>query len=82
MSVSTHWPIRDACSPYRVLLLLDFEDGSILEGPLDDVGVGRHAFDPLALLEGSVELGEVLKLDEVPDIGEGRLDDGRLEDGG
>lgn len=65
-----------------MLLLLDFENGSILEGPLDDVGVGRHAFDPFALLESSVELGEVLELDEVPDVGEGRLDNGRLEDGG
>ena len=65
-----------------MLLLLDLEDGAILEGPLDDIGVGRGALDELALLEGGPELAEVLELDQVPDIAERRLDDGGLADGG
>lgn len=66
----------------RVLFLLNFEDGAILEGPLDNVGVGRGALDELALVELGPELGEVLELDEVPDMGEGRLDDDGLDDRG
>lgn len=66
----------------RVLLLLDLEDGAVLEGPLDDVGVGRGALDELALVEFGPEFGEILELDEVPDVGEGRLDDDGLDDRG
>lgn len=67
---------------YGVLLLLDVQNGAILEGPLDDVGLGAGALDHLALLELAPEGGELLQLDEVPDGAEGGLDDGRLADGG
>lgn len=67
---------------YGVLLLLDVQNGAVLEGPLDDVGLGAGALDHLALLELAPEGGELLELDEVPDGAEGGLDDGRLADGG
>ena len=67
---------------YGVLLLLNLEGLAVLEGPLDDVGLGRCALDELALLELRPELAEVLELDQVPDGAEGRVDDGRLADGG
>ena len=67
---------------HRVLLLLHFKNGAILERPLDDVGLVRCSLDPLALLELGPELAEVLELDEVPDVAEGRLDDRRLADKG
>jgi len=59
----------------RVLFLLDLENRAILEGPLHDVRVGRRALDDLGLGQPGPELGEVVELDEVPDIGEGRADD-------
>ena len=65
-----------------MLLLLDLEGLAVLEGPLDDVGLGGCALDELALLELRPELAEVLELDQVPDGAEGRVDDGRLADGG
>lgn len=74
--------VGDVVVDARVLLLLDLEDGTILEGPLDDVGVGRSTLDPFGLFEGRVELGEVLELDEVPDIAERGLNDGGLDDRG
>ena len=65
-----------------MLLLLDLNDGAVLEGPLDNVGLLRGALDVLGAAEGRPELGEVLDLDEVPDVGERGADDGRLADGG
>jgi hypothetical protein len=65
-----------------VLLLLDLEGLAVLECPLNDVGLGRGALDKLTLLELRPELAEVLELDQVPDIAEGCVDDGRLADGG
>ena len=65
-----------------MLLLLDLNDGAVLEGPLDNVGLLRGALDVLGAAEGRPELGEVLDLDEVPDVGQRGLDDGRLSDGG
>ena len=73
---------RDNRSTYGVLLLLDLNDGAVLEGPLDNVGLLRGALDVLGAAEGRPELGEVLDLDEVPDVGQRGLDDGRLSDGG
>jgi hypothetical protein len=67
---------------HRVLLLLDFDNGAVLEGPLDNIGLIGCALDPVTLLESGPELAKVLELDQVPDIAEGRLDDGRLADGG
>lgn len=63
-------------------LLLHLENSAVLERPLDDIRLGRAALDPLALVEGRVELAEVLELDEVPDVAEGGVDDGGLGDGG
>lgn len=74
--------VGDVVVDGRVLLLLDLEDSAVLEGPLDDVGVGGYALHPLAGGEGGVELGEILQLDQVPDVAEGGFDDGGLEDRG
>lgn len=71
-----------AIATYRVLLLLDFKNGAILESPLDNVGLGRGSLDPFALVEGRVKVAEVLELDEVPDVAEGGLNDGGLDDRG
>jgi hypothetical protein len=65
-----------------VLLLLDLNDGAVLESPLDNVGLLRGPLDVLGAAEGRPELGEVLDLDQVPDVGERGADDGRLADGG
>lgn len=66
-----------------MLLLLHLVDGAILEGPLEDVGlVAGAGSDRLGLVEGGPEFAKVLQLDEVPDFGEGRLDDDALENGG
>ena len=65
-----------------MLLLLDLEGLAVLECPLNDVGLGRGALDEFALLELRPELAEVLELDQVPDIAEGCVDDGRLANGG
>jgi hypothetical protein len=67
---------------YGVLLLLDLDDGAVLEGPLDNVGLLRRTLDVLGAAEGRPELGEVLDLDQVPDVGQRGADDGRLADGG
>lgn len=45
-------------STHAVLLLLDLEDGAVLEGPPDDVGL-LLGVDGLAALEGGPELLEV-----------------------
>lgn len=65
-----------------MLLLLDLNDGTVLESPLDNVGLLGGVLDVLRGAEGRPELGEVLDLDEVPDVGQRGADDGRLADGG
>ena len=65
-----------------MLLLLDLKNLTVLEGPLDNVGLGGGALDPVALLELGPELAEVLELDQVPDGAERRVDDSGLADGG
>ena len=70
------------CITYGVLLLLDLKLGAVLEGPLDNVGLLAGTLDVLRGAEGRPELGEVLDLDQVPDVGERGADDGRLADGG
>lgn len=68
---------------YAVLLLLHFVDSAILEGPLENIGlVAGAGRDRLGLVEGGPELAKILQLDEMPDFGEGRLDDDALENGG
>lgn len=69
-------------SAYRVLLLLDLKHGAVLERPLDNIRLIRSSLDKLALLKLGPELAEVLEFDQVPDIAERRLDDGRLADRG
>lgn len=54
----------------RVLLLLDLNDGAVLEVPLDNVGLLRGTLGVFGLVEGRPELVEVLELDEVPDVRE------------
>jgi hypothetical protein len=61
---------------YGVLLLLDLDSRAVLESPFDYIGLIGCALDKLALLEGRPELAEVLELDQMPDIAEGRLNDG------
>ena len=63
-------------------LLLDFKDGAIYKGPLDNIGIWGSALDEVALLEFAPEGGKVLKLDEVPNRAEGSCDDSRFGDGG
>ena len=71
-----------AIATYRVLLLLDLNDRAVLESPLDNIGLLVGVLDVLRRLEGRPELGEVLDLDQVPDVGQRGADDGRLADGG
>lgn len=63
-----------------MLLLLHIHHASIFESPLDNVGVGAGALDPFRLFQGGPEVGKVLQLDVMPDVGEGSLDDGTFED--
>jgi len=60
----------------RVLLLLDLQNVTILECPLDDVRLLTRSLDILRRLQCSPEVGKVLELDVVPDVGEGGFDDG------
>jgi hypothetical protein len=63
--------VGDVVVEGRVLLLLDLNDGAVLEVPLDNVGLLRGTLGVLGLLKSRPELVEVLELDEVPDVGEG-----------
>lgn len=62
-----------------VLLLLDLKLGTVVEGPLDDVGL-LLSLDELAGLQSGPEVAEVLQLDVVPDMAERGVDDGALDD--
>lgn len=62
-----------------MLLLLDLVDRTILECPLDNIGLVAGTGDDLGLFEGGPELAEILKLYEVPYVREGSLDDDALE---
>lgn len=61
-----------------MLLLLDFQDRSILERPFHHIGVISRALDELAALQCRPELAEGLQFNEVPDIAEGGFNDSRL----
>ena len=65
-----------------MFLLLDIQNGPVLERPLHDVGLGRCALFVLALFKLAPEFVEVLELDQVPDLGEWGRDDSGLADGG
>ena len=60
--------VGDVVVDGRVLLLLDLNDGAVLEVPLDNVGLVRGTLGVLALVQCAPKLGEVLQLDEVPDV--------------
>lgn len=60
----------DVNPAYRVLLLLNLDLGTILELPLHDVRLIAGTLDVAGVGKGGPELGEVLELDEVPDMGE------------
>lgn len=60
--------VGDVVVERRVLLLLDLDDGAVLELPLDNVGLLGGALGVLRLVESRPELVEVLELDEVPDV--------------
>lgn len=70
------------CSTHTMLLLLHLHLLAILERPRDHIRLLIRALDELALLDRRPELGEVLQLDVVPDVGERGFDDGRFDDGG
>ena len=63
-----------------MLLLLHIQHRPILEGPLDNIRFGRGALDVLALVQLRPEPMEILKFNEVPDLGEVGVNDGRLSD--
>lgn len=65
---------------YGVFLLLDVQNGTVFEGPLDEISLFRGALDVFALVDVGPEVLEVLDLDEVPDIGERGGDDGGFRD--
>lgn len=65
-----------------MLLLLDLNDGTVLEGPAGNISLAADALDEVGRLEGGVKVGEFRELDEVPDFGEGSLDDAALENRG
>lgn len=66
--------------PYRVLFLLHFLLSAILKGPLDNVGLMRGTLDMMALFKLCPEVVKVLKLDQVPNLGERGSNDGGLCD--
>lgn len=65
-----------------MLLLLNIQDGAILECPLHDVRFRRGPLDEVGFVELGPEFVEVLQLDEVPNLGERGGDDGGFGDGG
>lgn len=64
----------------RVLFLLHFLLSAILKGPLDNVGLMRGTLDMMALFKLCPEVVKVLKLDQVPNLGERGSNDGGLCD--
>lgn len=64
-----------------MFLLLNLGDASVLESPLNHIGVAAGALDELGLVQGGPEVGEILQLDEVPDVGERCSDHGALDHG-
>lgn len=75
-------PDGETMGTYGMLLLLHLENSAILEGPLDDVRVGRRSLDPFTVIQSGVKLVKVLQLNQVPDIAERRLNDSRLANKG
>lgn len=67
---------------HAVFLLLDVQDGAVLEGPAGHIGLAADALDEVRRLQGGPEVGKVMELDVVPDVGERGANDGALNDGG
>lgn len=65
-----------------MLFLLDLQHGAILEGPTGDVGLAADALDKIRRLEGRPEVGELVELDVMPDVGQWGADDAALENRG
>ena len=59
---------RTSSISHRVLLLLHFLMSAILEGPLNNVSLGRSTLNVVALGKLRPEVVKVLKLDQVPYI--------------
>jgi len=62
--------VGDVVVDRRVLLLLDLDDGAVVEAPLDNVRLLAGALDIVRRLEGGPELAKLLELDKVPNVGE------------
>lgn len=67
---------------YRVLFLLHLLLGAILEDPFDNVGFGRGTLNMMALIELGPESVKVLKLNQMPDLGERGVNYRRFGNGG
>lgn len=65
-----------------MLLLLDIQNGSIIESPTSHIGLAADTLDEVRRLQSGPEVGKVVELDVVPDLGERGADDGALEDRG
>ena len=65
---------------YAVFFLLDLNNRPVFECPLDNIGLVADSLDEFGCLESRPEVGEVLQLDMMPDVGERSSDDGALND--
>ena len=63
-----------------MLLHLNIPNAPVLKRPPHNIRLGRRPLDFLARFEFRPEFGEVLQLDQMPDVGEGRGDDGGFAD--
>lgn len=66
---------------YRMLFLFHIQDSSILESPLDNIGLGRGTLFILTLLQLGPEFGEILEFDQMPYGGKRSLNDSRFGNG-
>ena len=67
---------------YRMLFLLHLLLSAIFKSPFDNVGLMRDTFDMMALVNLGPKVMEVLKLDQMPDLGEWGSNDRGLCNGG
>lgn len=65
-----------------MFFLFDFEHGTVLECPADNVRLGRGPLHPLTAGQLGPKIGKLVELDEVPDLAKLGLDDGRFGDRG
>ena len=74
--------VEDKYLAYRMLFQLHLLLSAILKCPFDNVGLRRDTLDMLALFNLGPEVMKVLKLDEMPDLGERGGNYRRLCNGG